>query len=136
MENTQETQEIQIQHRKDCLVSELKNYGLSLRTDSRLCYCYIHGKLGNEWDLKRVVNECCIMHWLYMYTDYPIRCQLAYRYFSNIFINSSTVHEYIKYNIQPYIKSEIISSMGGIPIVWPWMTNKTDKTETETDVIT
>lgn len=110
-----------IQIRKDNLLCELKKYNLSLRPDSRLCYCYINNKLGHDWNLERVVAECCFMNWLFVYTDYPIRCQNAYRYFSNVFVNSSTVHNYIKYNIQPYIKAEIITAMGGIPDTWPWM---------------
>lgn len=122
--------EVQIESRKDSLVSELKKKGLSLRQDSRLCYCYINNRLGEDWDLDRVVTECCFMHWLFVYTDYPIRCQTAYRYFSNIFVDSATVHNYIKYNIQPYIKSEIITAMGGIPSVWPWMEIKEESQTT------
>lgn len=103
------------------LVEELGKVGLSLRNDSRLCDMYINGGLNNDWNLDRIVRECALMHWLFLYTPYPDRCRHAYHYFSNIFANGTTVHNFIRHNIQPHIKADTIMEMGGVPEVWPWM---------------
>ena len=103
------------------LCDKLRDVGLDLRPDSRLCYSYIYGTLGEEWGLERVVRECGMMHWLYTCTNYQFRVQQAYTYFSYIFTDGKTVNEFIKNSVQPHIKAETILSYGGIPDRWPWL---------------
>lgn len=113
--------DIRITRRKEELVKELSRKLLPLRHDSRLCSSYVYGQLGDEWDLSRVVNECCTMHWLYTYTAYPLKMREAYMYFSTILTSGKSVHEFIKHNVQPHIKGQIIFTHGGIPSTWPWL---------------
>jgi len=112
--------------RTSILEDHLCIHGLTIRPDSRLCHAFMEGRLGHDWDVHRVVKECCMMHWLYTCTDYPIRIDQAYTYFSYIFVDGKMVHEFVRDNVQPHIKAEIILSHGGIPTVWPWINNTTD----------
>lgn len=110
-----------IKQRKEKLIEELAVKLLPLRHDSRLCSSYIYGQLCNDWDVSRVVNECCLMHWLYNYTTYPFQMREAYMYFSTILTSGKSVHEFIKHNVQPHIKGQTVVSHGGIPSHWPWL---------------
>ena len=110
-----------IEQRKEHLVSKLAQFLLPLRHDSRLCSGYIYGQLSEDWDIDRVVHECCLMHWLYSYTAYPLKMREAYMYFSTILTSGKSVHEFIKHNVQPHIKGQIIVSHGGVPSHWPWL---------------
>ena len=103
------------------LQTKLNDVCLSIRPDSRLCNSYIKGPIGDEWCVDRVVRECCMMHWLYRYTNYQQRVYDAYRYFSYVFTDSRTVNDFVKNSVQPHIKAEIILSFGGIPHTWPWV---------------
>lgn len=103
------------------LLKELSLKGLHMRHDSRLCFSYINNDLGKDWNVHRVVQECCTMHWLYNYTAYPCKMDEAYMYFSTILTSGRTVHEFIKQNVQPHIKSQTILQHGGIPKTWPWL---------------
>lgn len=98
----------------------LGGHGLSLRPDSRLCHSYIHGTLGDDWDIDKVVRECCMMHWLHTYTNYQHRIHQASSYFSYMFSDGRMVNEFIR-TIQPHIKAETILAHGGIPDKWPWL---------------
>lgn len=106
--------------RKEELVSLLKEYGLELRYDSGLCHAYIEGTLDESWTLDLVVNECALMNWLFTYTDYTERCRQAYEYFGSSNLQGRYLHEFIKYNVQPYIKADTIAYFG-IPEKWPWL---------------
>ena len=107
--------------RKELLVQELSKIHLELRHDSRLCSSFIYNQLGEEWDVQRVVQECATMHWLFSFTDYQYRCGEAYSYFSTIFNSGRQVHDFMKINVQPYIKAQTIQFYGGIPKHWPWV---------------
>ena len=111
-----------ISQRKEELSKELGKYSLEIRKDSRLCYCYIHDNLNSEWDLQKVVYEICITNWLFNYTDYKLRCDYAFKYFSHMFNNKTVGHTYVKNFIQPQIKIDTINQMGGLPKIWPWIT--------------
>jgi len=115
------------------LCDKLREIGLDLRPDSRLCYSYIYGSLGEDWDLDRVVRECAMMHWLYTYTNYQYRIQQAYTYFSYVFNDGKTVNDFIKTNVQPHIKAETILSYGGIPERWPW--SPTSSMENDAEIV-
>jgi len=108
--------------RKELLVQELSKVELELRHDSRLCSSFIYNQLGEDWNIDRVVQECATMHWLFSFTDYPHRCNEAYVYFSTIFNSGRQVSEFMKMNVQPYIKAHTIQLFGGIPEKWPWIT--------------
>lgn len=110
-----------IQQRKEQLVNKLAQFLLPLRHDSRLCSGYIYGQLSEDWDIDRVVRECCLMHWLYSYTAYPLKMREAYMYFSTIMTSGKSVHEFIRHNVQPHIRGQIIVSHGGVPFHWPWL---------------
>ena len=116
MENSQIT-------RKNILEKALTDMGLTLRMDSKLCYCYVNGQTGPEWDVHRVVHECSVMHWLYNFTNYQERCEFAA-------INESRLHYfrtqrdlmcYMRKYVHPAIKETIIRENMGLPEVWPWM---------------
>ena len=109
------------QSRKELLVTELSKLHLNLRHDSRLCSSFIYNQLGEGWDINRVVQECATMHWLFSFTDYAFRCREAYAYFSTIFNSGRQVHDFMKINVQPYIKVQTIQFYGGIPTHWPWI---------------
>lgn len=106
------------------LCEQLVKHGLVLRPDSRLCHAYIHGSLGDDWDLDRVVRECCMMHWLHTHTNYQARIYQAYSYFSYMFSDGRMVHEFIRNSIHPHIKAETILAHGGIPEKWPWLPDR------------
>lgn len=107
--------------RRSELIESLSLQGLQLRYDSRLCYCYIRGELGEDWDLERVVRECGTMHWLFNYTNYPIRCRQAFDYFAEFSNCNNRTYEYVKQNVHPHIKAETIMGLGGLPDRWPWL---------------
>ena len=119
-----------IEKRRKLLVEALLIKHLPLRHDSRLCSSFIYGQLGDDWDVDRVVRECCTMHWLYMYTSYPFRVREAYLYFSTILTSGKSVHEFIKHNVQPHIKAQTIVAYGGIPSEWPWLPGRKPKEPT------
>ena len=107
--------------RRNQLELELKKYNLEIRSDSRLSYCYINNKLGEEWDIKKVVFEICLTNWLFNYTNYPLICDSVFKHYSKLFVNKSMGYNYVKTYVQPHIKYQTIHSMGGIPQKWPWI---------------
>lgn len=109
--------------RKNDLEKALGDRGLTLRKDSKLCYCYVNGQVGPEWDLNRVVHECSVMHWLYNFTNYQKMCDQAARIEShrNYFHTQRDLMSYMRRYIHPLIKEQIITHNGGIPTVWPWI---------------
>ena len=107
--------------RRQILINSLSKRGLSLRPDSRLCSSYIDGTLDEHWNVDRVVEECALMHWLYTYTDYPIKLAEAYNFFSSFFPSGKSVKDYVKDNVQPVIKLGTIKTYGGLPKTWPWL---------------
>lgn len=120
--------DMRFQLRKEHLVTKLESKLLPLRHDSRLCFCFIYDQLGDDWCVDRVVEECATMHWLHNYTTYPFQLREAYLYFSNINMSGRDVHEFIKHNVQPQIKTQIILFHGGIPNIWPWLQVQPDLT--------
>jgi len=120
--------------RKELLVEELSKVHLNLRHDSRLCSSFIYNQLGEEWNVQRVVQECATMHWLFSFTDYQHRCREAYSYFSTIFNSGRQVHDFMKINVQPYIKAQTIQFYGGIPTHWPWVPVVQTQDEVKTEV--
>ena len=119
MENTQ------IQ-RKNQLEEGLDKAGLKLRMDSKLCYCYVNGQTGPEWDIHRVVHECSVMHWLYNFTNYQERCSFASENESRIhyFNSQAEFLRYMRRYIHPMIKEAVIAENGGLPATWPWLAQK------------
>ena len=109
--------------RKNELEQALAERGLTLRMDSKLCYCYVNSQTGPEWDVNRVVHECSIMHWLYNFTDYQKRCEIAAIHESQMryFHTQRDLLSYMRKYIHPLIKEAIITENRGIPDVWPWL---------------
>ena len=108
--------------RRNELVNELSKFHLPLRNDSKLCNSYIKKQLDEEeWKLEKIVHECCLMHWLFVFTDYPHRCNEAYRYFHIHFPHAHDIHKFMNLNVRPYIKQSTINDYGGIPKTWPWL---------------
>ncbi|ACH46779.1 unknown [Feldmannia species virus] len=103
------------------LVQELSKLQLTLRPDSRLCSGFIEGTLDDRWDLERVVHECALMNWLFVYTDYPQRLEEAFRFFSDFLPTGKAVQAFVREKVQPVIKFGTISKCGGIPSRWPWL---------------
>lgn len=124
MENTQ-------MQRKNQLEEALAKSGLTLRMDSKLCYCYVNGQTGPEWDIHRVVHECSVMHWLYNFTNYQDRCSFASSNESRIhYFNSQTEFlRYMRRYIHPMIKETIIAENGGLPVTWPWLVQKSQESQ-------
>ena len=112
--------------RKNHLEQALGKAGLGIRMDSKLCYCYVNGQTGPEWDVHRVVHECSVMHWLYNFTDYQARCNFASENEAriNYFQNHRQFLSYMRKYIFPAIKESIIRENGGLPVTWPWITNE------------
>ena len=124
MENTQITRRIELE-------KALAEKGLTLRMDSKLCYCYVNGQTGPEWDVPRVVHECAIMYWLYNFTNYKERCDFAAFYESRLYFFPSKrdLMSYMRRCVHPLIKETIIRENGGVPSTWPWLEEKvTSKT--------
>jgi hypothetical protein len=110
--------------RKNELEGELGKMGLSLRMDSKLCYCYVNGQTGPEWDVHRVVHECCVMHWLYNFTNYERMCEFAAFNESrrNYFHTQRDLMSYMRRYVHPVVKEAVIRDNGGLPEAWPWLT--------------
>ena len=108
---------------KNQLEDALSKVGLSLRMDSKLCYCYVNGQTGPEWNIHRVVHECCVMHWLYNFTNYQERCSFASAHESRIHYFNSQMEfsKYMRRYVHPMIKETIIAENGGLPTAWPWI---------------
>ena len=119
-----------VKTRRGELITALQNIGLRLRHDSSLCHAYISGSLGDDWSLESVVEECAIMHWLFTYTDYPIRCRQAYDFFARSHTDGRTLHEFITNKVNPLIKADTIAIFG-IPEKWPWLTSYSLYTQTQ-----
>lgn len=116
-----------VESRKIDLEHALKKLGLSLRYDSKLCYCFINGQTGPEWTVESVVHECCVMHWLYNHTNYQERCDFASQCESQIRFFNDKRHflSYMRRSIFPQIKDCIIKENEGFPSPWPWLLTKT-----------
>jgi len=116
-----------VESRKTELEESLKKVGLSLRYDSKLCYCFINGQTGPEWTVESVVHECCVMHWLYNHTRYQERCDFASHRESQIHYFHDKRHflSYMRKSIFPQIKDSIIKESGGFPSPWPWLLEET-----------
>ena len=123
--------ENQVESRKAELENALEKVGLSLRFDSKLCYCFINGQTGSEWTVESVVQECCLMHWLYNHTNYPKRCEHACNMESQLryFNNRRQFLSFMRKNIFPQIKDSIIKENNGLPSQWPWLVSKPIPTE-------
>lgn len=106
--------------RRDELYMELKKHNLEIRSDSRLCYCYINNKLDKSWSLEKVVYELCVTHWLFNFTDYPEICDITFKHYYDLFENKTQCNTYFKMVIQPQIKLDIIHRC--LPLKWPWQT--------------
>lgn len=116
MENSQIT-------RKNDLERALAEKGLTLRMDSKLCYCYVNGQTGPEWDVHRVVHECSVMHWLYNFTNYQEKCEYAATYESRryYFRTQRDLLCYMRKYVHPVMKESVIRENGGLPEAWPWL---------------
>ncbi len=124
--------------RKNQLEKALQASGLGIRMDSKLCYCFVNGQTGPEWDVDRVVKECSVMHWLYNFTDYQARCHFASENESRIhcFHSQRQFLSYMRKYIFPGIKESIIAGNGGLPATWPWINSTPTETETMTEAPT
>jgi hypothetical protein len=109
--------------RRSELSNELQKVGLKIRNDSKLCENYIDGSLSNEWSLKKVVDMCCEMHWLYNYTNYKKKLNRSLN--NEIEICKSWDGRYyfsdIYDDVEPTVRNKIIKENGGLPIVYPWL---------------
>jgi len=119
MDNVQES-------RKQELELELGQIDLTLRYDSKLCYCFVNGETGPEWTAKKVAYECGLMHWFHTCTDYEGRCQFASINESRMYYFHNKKHftDYMRKYIYPIVKETIIKEHGGIPSTWPWLNNE------------
>lgn len=111
--------------RKSQLEESMEKLGIQLRYDSKLCTSFVRGELSEEWNSTRVASECAIMFWLYNHTDYPTRCQASCNFYisQSPHVHPRQVVKYVKRYIHPQIKKEVIDSCGGVPTVWPWITD-------------
>lgn len=105
------------------LEKELKKLNLSLRHDSRLCYCYIHSETSPEWTACKVANECAMMHWLHNFTEYEERCRVAAIQERMWWFPGGGRHfaDHMKRRVYPVIKESILAERGGRPEQWPWL---------------
>lgn len=98
-------------NRQEELIMQFKKYGLKLRNDSILCANYIEG--NKNLTLQDVIQEMCIMKYLFEYTEYP---QLMRE---NREIRSSIERSNL-------VKSIILEEIGGKwPDPMPWLKGKT-----------
>jgi hypothetical protein len=100
-----ENKKIMKDKRREELILALKDKGLQLRDDSKLCQNYIDGI--KDLSLSEIVDICLKMNWLYTCTDYQDRLNI---YFDNI----KKHHD--KYNVEEDMESirrEIIREHGG-----------------------
>lgn len=124
------------QIRKTNLENALNEKGLRLRVDSKLCSCYVKGETSLEWDVERVVQECCIMHWLYNFTDFQERYDMASQIESkmNYFHTHRDFISYMNRFVRPAVKEMIIREHNGYPEVWPWLLEKNNEKIGKEDV--
>lgn len=66
----QKAVELREKRRRD-LIQALREVGMVMRSDSKLCQGYIYGTLDSAWSLEDVVSMCQEMRWLYEHTPYP-----------------------------------------------------------------
>lgn len=109
------------EYRRDCLSAELKKMTLKIRPDSRLCRSFVDGELGHDWPVRRVAQQCALMHWLYNFTPYPAMLRDAMRYHSQFIANPRDLHLFVRDHVEPLIKNNIFSVHGGAPSEWPWV---------------
>ena len=104
--------------RKTKLVKVLKEYGLELRNDSKLCNGYIDGTI-KDLSLNEIVQRMCQMKYLYDYCNMDDCCAEAYDYQQEElragYFPDCTVFEH----------AELIAlkKYGNYPAVWPWLNN-------------
>jgi hypothetical protein len=58
-------------HRREMMIAALQEFGLTLRSDSRLCADYIQNGVGKPAKIASIMNE---MHFYFKYTDYEKIC--------------------------------------------------------------
>lgn len=123
--------ENQVESRKSELENGLEKVGLTLRFDSKLCYCFINNQTGPEWTVESVVQECCVMHWLYNHTNYQKRCDHACHMESQLRYFNDKRHflSFMRKSIFPQIKDSIIQENNGYPSPWPWTVPQSIHTE-------
>lgn len=104
--------------RKTKLVKALKDYGLTLRNDSKLCNGYIDGTI-KDWSINQIVQRMCQMKYLYDYCNMDECCQDAYE----------EQQEELRAGYFPdctvFEQAELIAlkRYGNYPAVWPWLNN-------------
>lgn len=110
------------QERRSDLVYKLSEVGLKIRSDSRLCDNYINGTLSKDWKLEDVVEMCCLMNWLYNYTDYKKKLKEKLDDELSFYKNFGERYYFpdIYEGVESSVRDEIIEKNGGIPDTWPW----------------
>lgn len=103
--------------KRNNLSNALKEYGLTLRNDSKLCNGFIDGTI-TDWSINEIVHRMCQMKYLYDYCDMNSCYQKAYE----------DQRDELKAGYFPdctvFEQAEMIAldEHGGYPEVWPWLT--------------
>ncbi|KAG3178338.1 hypothetical protein PC128_g16447 [Phytophthora cactorum] len=81
------------------LTAELRERGLELRTDSRLCQVFITTGDGNAWSIVDTMDE---MNFLFTHTDYAERCDRNVKNMRNKERNENFYGKRMRYSSQAY----------------------------------
>jgi hypothetical protein len=111
IEHIQQQDSLRQTRRKE-LKTALQNYGLKLRSDSRLCENYIY---EGDHDIDDVVERMCQMKYLFEYCN--IRAKIKELKKKSYYIPNNELFERAEEDI-------LISQGGEYPEQWPWLLNK------------
>jgi len=116
-----------IKKRKNELFEKLKENGLELRPDSKLCSGYIDGSL-KKWTLDQVVHMVGEMKWLFEYTPYKETLDTDVKYEAKELreydgLSWSAAYHITFQEIEPYVRANILKKYP-IPPKFPWIKDK------------
>ncbi len=102
-----------LQEREILLKNALKNVGLKLRPDSKLCQQFINNTLDKKvWNLEKVVKMCQEMNWLYTQTNYSelldeaLQDEIDFYKHEKGYFNFQDIYDYIEPKIRKKVKKQ------------------------------
>ena len=106
------------------LRTAMDEFGIHLRTDSRLIRQWVAGTL--DWTLPQVVQELLLTHYTYQHTDYESRLgQIVPTLVRHLQVHHGMAREDTWAHVQTYILPAVRCLSwcvhGDVPAQWPWV---------------
>ena len=119
IEQKAEIEQSKLRHKE--LEEALKNVGLTIRRDSKLCAGYINGSIN--FSIKQVVQRVCEVHFLYNYMN--LKSYLNQIYESNRELRYICGDDFGSYNT--FDEAEETCMRGRtFPKIWPWLSQEAE----------